>query len=448
MKEEKMPKFKKFWVFMVIAAFFSLTLGVAAWAKKPFEGITIRAALIGGGNYEKLYEEFIPKWEKETGGKVIIVAKMSHFELDKKYKMDFAAGAADYDVMTNHTSFAPSYDKFGVLLDLTPYFTPKELADYPLGVLNMNRIGGRLVQIPRHIDISNIYYRTDLFNSPKNKAAFKAKYGYELRPPETWDEAYDIAEFFNNPPKIYGTQFTGKEEAFTGRFYEMLLSNGGALFDPAWRPVFNSPIGVKTLNYFKKLYQNGLVPPGVVNYVWDDVAKNFATGKIAFHLDWGGWYPWYSDPKASKVAKVFGYALMPKGDSGIRVHWAGCHSFSVLKSSKHKKTAVSLVKYLTSREAGIYEAELGFGAVRKSVWDYIIKTTTDPRKRHFYEVYKYCLTHDRVVTPPLIPQWPAFSNILYPELQAAILGAKPVKKALDDAAKKTEEMMRKAGYYD
>ncbi|RLE13874.1 hypothetical protein DRI96_02320 [Candidatus Aerophobetes bacterium] len=77
--------------------------------------------------------------------------------------------------------------------------------------------------------------------------------------------------------------------------------------------MFNSPIGVKTLNYFKKLYQNGLVPPGVVNYVWDDVAKNFAQGKIAFHLDWGGWYPWYDDPKSSKVAKTFGYSLMPKG---------------------------------------------------------------------------------------------------------------------------------------
>lgn len=98
-----MLKFKKVWLSVLIATFlFSLT-AVAAWAKKPFEGVTIRAALIGGGNYEKLYEEFIPKWEKLTGAKVVIVAKMSHFELDKKFKLDFAAGAADYDIMTNHT---------------------------------------------------------------------------------------------------------------------------------------------------------------------------------------------------------------------------------------------------------------------------------------------------------------------------------------------------------
>jgi len=426
----------------------TLVLGTSVLAQKPFEGITVRAAMIGGGNYEKLYGEFIPQWEEETGGKVVIVAKMQHFELDKKFKIDFAARAADYDVMTNHTSFAAQYEKFGILLGLNPYYTAEELADFPPGILNMNRIGGRLVQIPRHLDTSNIYYRADLFDDPKNKAAFKAEYGYELAPPDTWDQVYDMAKFFNNPPGVYGTQFTGKEEAFSGRFYEILLSNGGALFDPAWKPVFNSPIGLKTLEYFKKLYQEGLVPPGVVNYVWDDVAKNFATGKIAFHLDWGGWYPWYDDPKASKVAGIFDYAPMPKGDSGIRVHWNGCHSFSVLNTSKNKEAAVSLVKYLTSKESGKYEAQLGFGAVRNSVWDYIIAKTTDKRKRHFYEVYKNGLTNDRNVTPPLIPEWPAFSNILYPELQKALLGDSSCQQALNDAARQTEKLMRKAGYYD
>ncbi|RLE13875.1 hypothetical protein DRI96_02325 [Candidatus Aerophobetes bacterium] len=118
-------------------------------------------------------------------------------------------------------------------MDLKPYFSKKDLSDFLPSVLKICYIyiGGRLIQIPRHIDISNIYYRADLFNDPAKKKAFKEKYGYDLVPPETWDQAYDIAEFLNNPPALYGTQFTGKEEAFSGRFYEMLLSNGGRLFD-------------------------------------------------------------------------------------------------------------------------------------------------------------------------------------------------------------------------
>ena len=50
-------------------------------------------------------------------------------------------------------------------------------------------------------------------------------------------------------------------------------------------------------------------------------------------------------------------------------------------------------------------------------------------------------------TPPLIPEWIPFSNILFPELQAAIVGDKTVKEALDDAAKEADLLMQDAGYY-
>ena len=50
------------------------------------------------------------------------------------------------------------------------------------------------------------------------------------------------------------------------------------------------------------------------------------------------------------------------------------------------------------------------------------------------------------VTPPLIPEWIPFSNIIFPELQKAILGDKSIKEALDYAAKETAYMMEDAGY--
>jgi len=151
--------------------------------------------------------------------------------------------------------------------------------------------------------------------------------------------------------------------------------------------------------------------------------------------------------KAQRWQRPLDILLCQRGDAGVRVHWSGAHSFSVLKSSKHKAAAVSLIKFITSEAAGKFEAELGFGAVRKSVWDYVLETTRDKRKFNFYKTYKYALENDEIVTPPLIPEWPSISNILYPQLQAAILGEKPVKKALDDAARKVEELMAKDGYY-
>ena len=50
-------------------------------------------------------------------------------------------------------------------------------------------------------------------------------------------------------------------------------------------------------------------------------------------------------------------------------------------------------------------------------------------------------------TPPLIPEWIEFTNVLYPELQAAILGDKTPAQALETASKKATEIMEDAGYF-
>ena len=63
-----------------------------------------------------------------------------------------------------------------------------------------------------------------------------------------------------------------------------------------------------------------------------------------------------------------------------------------------------------------------------------------------FSTFKASMAED-AFTPPLIPEWIPFSNILFPELQAAIVGDKTVKEALDAAAKETDYLMQDAGYY-
>lgn len=50
-------------------------------------------------------------------------------------------------------------------------------------------------------------------------------------------------------------------------------------------------------------------------------------------------------------------------------------------------------------------------------------------------------------TPPLVAEWLPSSDIVYPILQAIILGDKEPKAGLDEAAKKVEALMKEAGYY-
>ena len=74
-------------------------------AAGEFDGVTLQAKLIGGQQYEALYAR-IGEWEEKTGAKVDVISKKDHFELDKEFKSDLAAGTLGWCVGSNHSSFA------------------------------------------------------------------------------------------------------------------------------------------------------------------------------------------------------------------------------------------------------------------------------------------------------------------------------------------------------
>lgn len=410
-----------------------------------FDGYTLRVKLIGGAQYEPLYAE-IAKWEAETGATVDILSRKNHFELDREIKQDIAAGTLDWCVGSNHTSFAPQYGN--IYRDLNGLLDPAVLAEFQPLALENSTVDGRLVQLPRHSDISNLYYQKSLYEDEDNKAAFLAEYGYELAPPDTWDQVKDQALFFANPPDFYGTQYVGKDEAITGRFYEMLVANGGALFDEDWNPTFNSPEGVMTVQWFKDLYDAQAVPAGVMNYLWDDTGAGFASGTVALNLDWAGWAAYFNDPTASQVAGNVGLVRAPKGAAGIRSGWSGSHTFSITETCDNPDAAASFITFLTDHDRQMVEARTGLLPTRQSVWD-AVKAEFLAEGNEFQamvsETYAQSMAED-AFTPPLIEPWIEVSNEIWPALQAAILGEKSIQDALDDAAEAAGEIMQDAGY--
>jgi multiple sugar transport system substrate-binding protein len=411
-----------------------------------YSGITLQCKFIGGQMYEYLYER-IPIWEQKTGAKVVILSKKNHFDIDREMKQDIAAGTVSWDVGTNHSSFAPSYgDTF---IDLYEYVPRDYFSVFAPRSIENCTVNGKLVEVPRHGDVSNLYYIKSVFADPENKRKFKAKYGYELKPPETYDQFKDMAIFLSKPPDFYGTQYVGKDEPIVGRFYEMLVANGGRLFDEKWHPAFNSKEGLKTLQWFIDLYNAKAVPPGVLNYLWGDTGMGFASGTVALNMDWGGWAAFFNDPENSKIAGDVGFVRAPKGDAGIRSGWSGWHSFSVTKNSKNKAAAIAFILFLTNYDSQMVEGQVSHLPSRTKVVQDLIaqfKAQGNQYLADMYKVWGAALAED-AFTPPLIPEWPEFANILYPELQAAILGDKTPQQALADATKTTDQLMRDAGYY-
>ncbi|HLV82678.1 MAG TPA: extracellular solute-binding protein, partial [Devosia sp.] len=225
-----------------------------------------------------------------------------------------------------------------------------------------------------------------------------------------------------------------------------LRANGGDLFDENWNPTFNSPEGVAALNWFKEIYDAGAVPAGTVNYTWDDIGQAMAAGQLAVDLDWPGFAGFYSDPSASKISDVLGFAVSPVGSAGVRGGWSGSHSFSVTEACDNKEAATSFAVFLTNDESAMMEAEAGNLPTRSKTFDDVINYFNENGKTalaEMFPIWQASLADAR--TPPLIPQWIEVSNVLWPQLQAAIVGEKTAQEALDKAAEDARIILEDAG---
>jgi len=412
---------------------------------KPFKGITLRALLIGGGAYEKLYE-IIPIFEKVTGATVDSTTRLSHFELNKKLVIEAASKSDKFDLFSDHTSFYAGWADFH--LTLNDYLTSTDKSDFLGKVLEACEYEGDVLILPRHSDSRIVYYRKDLFDDEENKAAFKKQFGYDLEgPPKDWKQWLDMAKFFTNAPELYGFVFTGKEEALTGTIYEATVAAGGNFFDENWNPIMNDEPGVEALTQYVKLYQEKTTPPGVPNYLWDEVDSLFRSGKVAFLFDWPGWYGLI---KQSPVKDKFDMAMYPKGPANKIAVWSGSHAFGVNRYSKNKEAAIALVKILTSSPALYFEAmNTGTIPTRRSSLQQFIKEaekSPDPRDAKRLELLMEIM--DKYYLPvPKTGQWSRISDAFWPEAQKAILGQKTPKEALDTIAAKVRDIMKEAGYY-
>jgi multiple sugar transport system substrate-binding protein len=411
-------------------------------------GVNLKMAAIGGVQYEGMYE-WIDMFEEETGATVELVFLGDGFAIDEYQKLNFGAGTVDFDVAWNHTSFMGAYENF--VEDLNQYFTEEELAAYSPGILEAATLNGALQLIPRHADVSALWYRTDLFEDPELQAGFEEAYGYPLAPPATLEEMYDMAEYLVGEGAVtYGTQFAGEEEALSGRFYELLFANGGNYFDEDLNPIFDSEAGRISAQWMRDLYENGLIPVDTTTLRWDSVNQNFCNGDVAFYLEWYGFYTPTQDPeRCPAVAGKFGMARGPQGAAGVHTGWAGAHAMSITKASENKEAAAQLIKFLSSEAVQLDETlKQGVLPVRADVSERAVAAaqgSDNPLDIERWELANVQISED-FRTPPLFADWLSFSDGWFPTLQSIILGDVSVEEGLAKGVSDAEELFDALGY--
>ena len=269
-----------------------------------------------------------------------------------------------YDVIYVDDIWMYEYSERGFILPLTEY-VKRDSGDVDFfDFIEKVRIAESMLNstiwlIPQRADAQCLFYRSDLFNDEAYKEEFKNQYGYELKPPDTWNQFRDIAAFFtrdtNGDGKVdlYGTTMTMKRPHFAFEFYAMRYwsFSNSSFFDEDGKPIFNNDAAIQALEFMRELKQ--YAPPGVSNWQHDEAITAFASGLTAMAPQWFAFYPVFNDTNTSKIVGKLGVTLVPGYEHNgklVRAQSIGGGSLGIPVDARNKEEAWEFIKFMTSKK--------------------------------------------------------------------------------------------------
>ena len=351
---------KKKWSGLLAGAVFAIA-GSTAYAA---ETLTILWAQWDPANY---LQELVKDYEKQSG--VTVKVETTPWpDFQTKAFREFAARGDAYDMVVGDSQWLGAGSTGGHYVELTDFFkkhgvdksmapaTVQSYAEYPKG-------GGKYWAIPLEGDATGWSYRMDWFADPKEKAAFKKKYGYDLAVPQTWAQMRDIAEFFHRPSeKRYGIAIytDNSYDALVMGYENVLFGYGGELGDYKTyqvKGIINGKTAVDALNFYKELYQ--FTPPGWGKVFFMENNQAITEGLAAMSMNYFAFFPALTNPATNKHAKVTGYFANPKGPTGARFAALGGQGVSIIKYSKKQTEATKFLEWFIRDDVQEKWAELG-----------------------------------------------------------------------------------------
>ncbi|MCD4783805.1 MAG: ABC transporter substrate-binding protein [Candidatus Eremiobacteraeota bacterium] len=281
-----------------------------------------------------------------------------------------------------------------------------------------NSYDGKLWTLPFNKSIYVLYYNKDIFKS------------VGVQPPKTWGDFKKVAKKLTKrqgqKTTRYGIAFRPSVDLFSHYLYAY-----GGNFISGNKAVFNSPIGIKNLQFWVDMVHKDRTALASFND-----RRDFVSGKSAMYIDTTSRIGTFK----RKANFNWGVALLPKGTTR-QYAFAGTNLaiFSHLSPEK-KKAAVKFVNFMSSKESTIYWAlKTGYLPVKKSAINspqYREQLKKDPRYRVGVEALKYAKVQ------PKVAAWEMIRGIVDDAMFEAISLRNTPQEALGRAVKLANHLIR------
>jgi sn-glycerol 3-phosphate transport system substrate-binding protein len=262
-----------------------------------------------------------------------------------------------------------------------------------------------------------------------NKDAFEQAGLDPEHPPQSWAEQTAMAKKLvvktGDTVSRWGVQIPGTGGTYW--LYQGLADEAGQklMSGDGTKTFFNAPGSVEALEYWVSLGQQGIQPPGVVD--WGTTPNDFVSGRVAMMWTTTGNLTFVAD----RAKFPFGVAMLPaKKQRGAPTGGANFHVFKTATKSE-RDAALLFVKWVTTPErAAQWSIDTGYVATRPDAWD------TTLMKQRVAKLPQAAVARDQLKYA--VPELSTHQNQqvtlpLNSALQAALARTKPPKAALDEA---------------
>ncbi|MEL6268949.1 MAG: ABC transporter substrate-binding protein [Chloroflexota bacterium] len=450
-------------------------------AAAPYRGLTVRSV---AEDIETHY------WERDVLAQAFEELTGIHVEHDiigegsvvQRLVEQQRTGRRLYDIYVNDADLIGTHVRTGGVVNLTAYMRG-EGAAYTNPGLDLDDFyslsfgqdfDGNQLQLPDQHFANLYWFRYDWFTRPELQQAFRDEYGYDLGVPINWEAYEDIAEFFTGREidgmTVYGHLDYGRKSPSLGwRFTDAWLSiagvgdvglpNGLPVDEWGIRVENGVPVGASVVRggatngpaavYALETYIRWLdlyAPPEARDWRWVDAGPMPARGDIAQRIF--QYTTWLSDDgfhsPESPVTDENGLPLWrvaptPHGrywDEGMKVGYQDAGSWTIPANVTGQRRAMAWLwaQFTVSKTVSVDKFIAGGTPVRRSTIfsDYL--TENSVQYGGLIEFYRSSEAQKWTDTGLNVPDYPALSNIWWPNIARAIDGEITSQQAMDAIA--------------
>jgi len=377
-----------------LAAAATLVASLAACAGSDDGGVpTIN--LFGGASATG-FQDLIDGCNEQADGAYEIVGNLVPSDADGQREQmvrRLAAGDTGMDLIGMDVVWTAEFAEAGWILPLTDEQAAQASENTLEVPLETATWKDKLYAIPKHTNAQLMWYRKSLVD----------KVG-DGKPPETWDEMFEMAQKLKDAGDPYEIGFTGaRYEGLVVGFNTILSSYGGTIVNEDSTKTTIDDKTTQALELLNKLATSGLANRSLSNSQEPEVFAQLQNGQSAFSLNWP--YVLSAMREANPdIAKDLAFTTFPSTVEGepSKVTVGGMN-FAISKFSEHPKESFDAAMCLRSPENQLkHSLTAGEPPVDETVFD-------DPEFKEAYPQGQVLL--DALNTASSRPISPVYQNI-------------------------------------